>query len=86
MGQVSVTQLRCAIGSTVSQAEFGQRRTVICRRGQPVAAIVSYADYEALEALEERLIDEGLVEEARERQKAARPLISLEELKAKVGL
>jgi antitoxin (DNA-binding transcriptional repressor) of toxin-antitoxin stability system len=86
MEHVSTTQLRCMIGRTVSRAEFGKERTVIQRRGKPVAAIVPFEDLEALEALEERLIDEGLVEEARERHGAGRPGIPLEEVKARLGL
>ena len=79
MDQVSTTQLRCAIGQTVSRAEFGKQRTIIQRRGKPVAAIVPIEDVEMLEALEERLIDEGLVA-------ARRPGIPLEEVKARLGL
>ncbi len=86
MDQVSTTQLRCAIGQTVSRAEFGKQRTIIQRRGKPVAAIVPIEDVEMLEALEERLIDEGLVDEAKERRAARRPGIPLEEVKARLGL
>jgi antitoxin (DNA-binding transcriptional repressor) of toxin-antitoxin stability system len=86
MEQVSTTQLRCMIGKTVSRAEFAKQRTIIQRRGKPVAAIVPFEDVELLEALEERLIDEELVDEARERQAANRPGIPLAEVKARLGL
>jgi prevent-host-death family protein len=86
MHEVSTTDLRCRIGHTVSRAEFARERTIIRRRGKPVAAIVPFEDLETLEALEEQLIDEGLVDEARERRAAGRPGISLEELKARLGL
>jgi PHD/YefM family antitoxin component YafN of YafNO toxin-antitoxin module len=86
MERVSTTQLRCMIGKTVSRAEFAKQRTIIRRRGKPVAAIVPFEDVETLEALEERLIDEELVEEAKERQAAGRPGISLEEAKVRLGL
>jgi len=86
MHEVSTTDLRCRIGETVSRAEFARERTVIRRRGKPVAAIVPFEDFETLEALEEQLVDEGLVDEARERRAARRPGITLDELKARLGL
>jgi prevent-host-death family protein len=86
MYQVSTTDLRCRIGETVSRPEFGRERTIIRRRGKPVAAIVPFEDFETLEALEEQLVDEGLVDEAKERRAARRPGITLDELKARLGL
>jgi prevent-host-death family protein len=86
MHSVSTTDLRCVIGPTVSRAQFARERTVITRKGKPVAAVVPIEDLQALEALEERLVDEGLIEEAKERRAARRPAITLEELKARLGL
>jgi len=86
MQEVSTTDLRCRIGETVSRAEYAGQRTVIRRRGKPVAAIISYEDLKALEALEERLVDEGLVAEAKERRAAKRPGIPLVEAKRRLGL
>ena len=86
MPSVSTTELRCVIGPTVSRAQFARERTVITRKGKPVAAIVPFEDFQMLEALEEQLIDEGLVDEAKERRDAKRPGVSLEELRARLGL
>ena len=86
MREVSTTDLRCRIGETVSRAEFAGQRTVIRRRGKPVAAIVPFEDLETLEALEERLVDEGLVDEAKERRAAKRPGVPLAEAKRRLGL
>ena len=86
MQEVSTTDLRCRIGETVSRAEFAGQRTVIRRRGKPVAAIVPFEDLEALEALDERLVDEGLVDEAKERRAAKRPGVPLAEAKRRLGL
>ena len=86
MSSVSTTDLRCVIGPTVSRAQFARERTIITRKGKPVAAIVPFEDFQVLEALEEQLVDEGLVDEAKERRAARRPGVSLEELKARLGL
>jgi len=86
MHRLSTSQLRCEIGQAVSRAEFGKERIIIERRGKPAAAIVPIDDIEMLELAEEMLVEQGMVEEAEERRAAGRPGISLEELKARLGL
>jgi prevent-host-death family protein len=74
------------IPQTLDKVRVRGERVVLEKHGKPVAAIVPMDDLELLEEIDESLVDEGLVAEAKERQAAGRRGISLAEAKARLGL
>jgi prevent-host-death family protein len=59
MTSVSVTEFRSAFADFINKAAFGHERVAIERNGKPACAVVSVADLELLEALEDRFDLEG---------------------------
>lgn len=53
MSTTSVAEAKSRFSDLLRRAEYGGERIVVHRHGKPVAAIVSTADLEQLEALEE---------------------------------
>jgi len=50
---VSATEARNRLSKIISQAEFSGERTVLTRHGEPVAALISLNDLEALQMYED---------------------------------
>lgn len=53
MSRVAVAEAKSRFSDLLRRAEYGGERIVVHRHGRPVAAIVSTADLEQLESLEE---------------------------------
>lgn len=63
MSEVSVAGLRNTLGDVLGRVAYGQERVIVLSRGRPKAAIVSMADLERLEDLEDaQAVREGLEE------------------------
>ena len=59
--QVSLKQLRPQLPQIIQQVDNSLERFVICKRGAPVAVLLSYDDFESiLETLDELLDKQGL--------------------------
>lgn len=54
MRKISVSAVRDDLAETVRRVEYRGERVVLTRHNKPVAALVSAADLELLEALEDR--------------------------------
>jgi len=76
------TQARAAFAEAVNRVNFAGERTIICRHGKAVAAVVSVEDLETIEALEDRLD----LDEAREVMKNPGRLISWKKIKKDLKL
>lgn len=75
MGIVSISQLKNSLSEYLNRVAFGQERIIVSSRGKPKAAVISLADLELLEELEEaQAAREALAEYEREET------ISLEQL------
>jgi prevent-host-death family protein len=74
--RMSTVDLRRCIGDAVSRVLHTGDRFVLERRGQPVAAIISYADLERLQRLEDER-DVELLRLARERSQGTMPASEL---------
>lgn len=55
MTTISTNELRQRLADLINRVAYSNERTLITRHGRPVAALISAADLEALEALEDRL-------------------------------
>lgn len=63
MSEVTVVGLRNTLGDVLGRVAYGQERVIVTSRGRPKAAIVSIADLERLEDLEDaQAVREGLAE------------------------
>jgi prevent-host-death family protein len=63
MIKVSASTARDGFPELITRAGYGGERIVVERRGKAIAAIISYADLERLEALED-VIDSALLRQA----------------------
>ncbi len=53
MGVVSVSKLKNALSEYLNRAAYGGERVIVASRGKPKAAVISVADLERLEELED---------------------------------
>ena len=82
MARISSTVARAGLPDAINRAAYAGERVVIEHRGKPIAAVVSLADFELLEALEDR-ID---VEAARKALRSKGKNIAWSKAKAALGL
>lgn len=52
MSEVPISEARDRLGEVVSRAEHAHERTILTRRGKPVAVVISIEDLRELEAAE----------------------------------
>jgi prevent-host-death family protein len=93
---VSVSELKDHLSATLNRAAFGGERIIIESRGKPKVAVISIEDLEWLEDLEDaRALQEaraeydaskGVLREPRAGYEDQEGPVSLEELKAELGL
>lgn len=83
MSSVSAREAREEFSDLLNRAAYARDRIVITRNGKSVAAIISTADLELLEALEDAADLEAL-RQAREQDDGER--VAWEDVKAKHGL
>lgn len=84
MERVGITKLRSEISDLVSRVQYQGERVIVERQGKPAAALISAADLEWLEELEDRLDD--LDADRAEAEAAGKPNIPWEKIKAELGL
>lgn len=53
MGVVSVSKLKNALSEYLNRAAYGGERVIVASRGKPKAAVISVADLERLEEMED---------------------------------
>ncbi len=81
MTMISISQMKNTLSEVLNRVAYGQERIIIASRGKPKAVIISVADLERLEDLEDaQAAREGLAEYRRGET------ISLDELTAELGL
>ncbi len=63
MSTVSISQLKDRLSEYLNRVAYGRERLVVASRGKPKAAVISLADLERLEQLEEaQAVREALAE------------------------
>jgi prevent-host-death family protein len=82
MAKVPASEARKRLGDILNAVEFKGERVILDRRGKAVAAVVPVEDLELLERLEDRLD----LEAARAALQEPGSRITLDELKAELGL
>lgn len=81
MTMISISQMKNTLSEVLNRVAYGQERIIIASRGKPKAVVISVADLERLEDLEDaQAAREGLAEYRRGET------ISLDELTAELGL
>jgi prevent-host-death family protein len=83
--KVSTSQARAQFADIVNRAAYGGERTVLHRQKKPVAAVISYEEFEFLERMIEERENEIDVRLARKARKEKR-LIPWEKVKRDLGL
>jgi prevent-host-death family protein len=82
MTHLPASEARKRFADILNEVEFKGGRVVLDRRGKPVAAVVPFEDLELLERLEDRYD----LEAARAALREPGPNITLEDLKAELGI
>jgi prevent-host-death family protein len=79
----TAVELRNRLHEYLSRAQYGRERVIVTRNGKPVAVVVSMADLELLQTVEDRLD----LEEAEEalRDVAREDAVPWEQVKAEAG-
>jgi len=81
MAMISVSETKNTLSKILNRVAYGKERIVIASRGKPKAAVISVADLERLEELEDaQAAREGLAEYRRGET------VSWREVKAELGL
>jgi prevent-host-death family protein len=65
MTRLNVSKAREEFPDVVNRAAFGKQRTIVCRRGKDVAAVVPMEDLDLLERLTREEMDRCDIEDAR---------------------
>jgi prevent-host-death family protein len=75
MGVVSVSQLKDGLSAYLNRVAYGRERLIVASRGKPKAAVISLADLELLQELEDaQAAREVPAEHARGESEALSPL------------
>lgn len=82
MSELPISEAREHLGEVVSRAEHAQERTVLTRRGKPVAVVISIEDFRELQAAE----DEADLAAAREALADASPRVAHADVLARYGM
>jgi len=83
---ISLTETKARLSDVVARAAGRGTRTVVTRRGRPVAAIVPVADLEVLEQLEDREAEATLVKDLERKTRARAKAAPLAEVLRRYGL
>jgi prevent-host-death family protein len=83
MSTIAAREAREEFADLLNRAAYAHERVIITRNGRPVAALISTADLELLEALEDAA-DRAAMREGREADDGER--IPWEQVKARHGL
>lgn len=82
---IAVSDLRDEHSDVLGRVTYGKERFVLTKYGRPIAALIPFDDLELLEALEDR-VDIEAIAEARNDPENQREPISLDDVKAELGL
>lgn len=82
MSELPISEAREHLGEIVSRAEHAQERTILTRRGKPVAVLISIEDFRELQAAE----DEADLAAAREALADASPRIPHADVLTRYGI
>ncbi len=80
--KISIADARSSFGDLVNRAHYADERVILEKRGKPVAAVISIADLETLEALE-NAADIRALQEAKAEDDGTR--YTLEEVEAAIN-
>jgi prevent-host-death family protein len=80
--ELPISEAREHLGEVVSRAEHAQERTVLTRRGKPVAVVISIEDFRELQAAE----DEADLAAARESLSDPEPRVSHADVLSRYGI
>lgn len=78
-----VSQARDELADLINRVRYGQERITLIRRGRPVAAIISAADLELLEQLEDAADLQAAIEAMADPENQG-PTVTLDELEAQL--
>ena len=81
MTTLTTVDLRANLSDVLGRVRHGHERIVITKSGKPVAGLIPYDEFEALEAMEEELDREALAEARAEGGRHP-----LQDLKKELGL
>lgn len=59
--EIPVTQARAELADLINRVVYGSERVVVTRHGKPLVALVSAADLERLEALQEPVAEDQVI-------------------------
>lgn len=59
--EIPVTQARAELADLINRVVYGGERVVVTRHGKPLVALVSAADLERLEELQEPAVEEQVI-------------------------
>jgi prevent-host-death family protein len=82
---IAVSELREEHSDVIGRVSYGKERFVLTKYGRPVAALIPLDDLELLEALEDRVDLEAIARARTQPENQSEP-VSLEKLKAELGL
>ncbi|UXY26167.1 type II toxin-antitoxin system Phd/YefM family antitoxin [Streptomyces sp. HUAS TT20] len=71
--EIPVTQARAELADLINRVVYGGERVVVTRHGKPLVALVSAADLERLEELQEPAEDQVITSVAGVHESAAAP-------------
>lgn len=86
MTRLNVSKAREEFPEVVNRAAYGKERTIVCRRGKDLAAVIPIEDLRLLERLAQEEMDRIDVEAARAALAEPGENISLEQVKEELGL
>lgn len=71
--EIPVTQARAELADLINRVVYGGERVVVTRHGKPLVALVSAADLERLEKLQESVEDQVVTSVSTVREVASAP-------------
>lgn len=83
---ISASEARASFNDILSRVGYGQERLTITRNGKPAAVLVSVADLELLERLEDAYWGEVASERIKASREAGEQLLEWDDFKHEYGL
>ena len=83
MNSIAVTNARAALSELINKVAFGKERVSLTRQNKLVAYLISVEDMQLLEQLEDKA---DILAMERDIKSLSEPAVSLDEVKADLGL
>ncbi|WP_216325290.1 type II toxin-antitoxin system Phd/YefM family antitoxin [Deinococcus aestuarii] len=83
---LSASEARSNFNDLVNRVQYGGERVTVTRQGKPAAVMISVADLELLERLEDRLWGDLALERLKEEKRSGAGRIDWQDLKRNLGL